>query len=758
MNALELLQEEVELQNCARLNAESQLEARNRELVELQQCLKTLTESSQPLSASPSHQLSIEDVRLRAEERLRLQGQVLEQVAMGRPLAGILDQLCQLVEAALDNSCCSILQFDLDHQHLGLLSGPTLSPRYREVLTTTTRLVAANSFGIAAFQQQPVYVVNIQHDNAWGSLREVGAELEIQAFWSYPIRVNQEVVGCFCISLRNVAAPTSDQKALLEMAANLTGIASKRHRDEQMLAQTLVKAESANRAKSEFLANMSHEIRTPLTAITGYADLLSTPENRSLEDVKWARQILRSARHLGMLLDDILDLSKVEAGRLTVERRPVDFLSIIEDVAEMFRPQVEDKLLGFAVHTEPLLPRRIMCDSTRMRQVLTNLVSNAVKFTEKGEIQIQVGRVSVSSEKKELHIGVVDTGVGMTAEQITHLFQPFERLHQETLATPGTGLGLAISKRLVELMGGRIEIESQAGRGTRFSLVLPIEPGSDSAIDIDWPARPVGASHSGLSISSMTATGNPEELRGLKVLLVEDNSDNVSIFTHLLEPLGVLFTLASNGQEAVHEVLGTAERPVNTFDVILMDMQMPVMDGFEATAKLRQAGVNTPIIALSAFAMASDKERCLKAGCSLIVTKPVLRQELVAALLDTCWLRVVSIDQAPVPPPAIPATPKPEPVSETPTKKPSFTALLESYRGSLEKYLGILERAEANNDCEEICKATHRLNGTASNYGYPEITKSASACERILRQGGHLAEIQSDLTHLKSLIHAAIKN
>lgn len=695
------------------------------------------------------------DFRLRAEERLRLQGSVLEQIAMGRPLSEILDHLCRLIESVLDNSHCAIMQFQVDNHALELLSAPNLPPELRAAFSNLSRPAAAGSFGVAAYLQHPVFVADIQSVNEWSSLREVGANFDFQAFWSHPIRVNQGVVGSFSVILRQAAMPTSEQKSLLEMAANLAGIASKRDRDEQMLAQTLVRAESANRAKSEFLANMSHEIRTPLTAITGYADLLSTPENRSPEDVKWARQILRSARHLGMLLDDILDLSKVEAGRLTVDRRPVDYLSIINDVAEMFRPQVEDKLLGFQVHLSPALPQRIMSDPTRMRQILTNLVSNAVKFTEKGEIQIRLERVSKSEDEAELHISVIDTGVGMTAEQITHLFQPFERLHQDTLTTPGTGLGMAISKRLVELMGGRIEVESHPGQGTRFSLVLPIEKGSDPATATDRRPRTGGTSSSGLSQTSFSKFEGREELRGLKVLLVEDNADNVSIFTHLLEPLGVQFSLAGNGQEAVDAVIGNADQSSNTFDVILMDMQMPVMDGFEATARLREEGIRTPIIALSAFAMASDKERCLKAGCNLIVTKPVLRHELVSALLDTCWLRVMPIDREPEVAPVV-ISPVAERVVEAPVPKTTFAALLDRYRVSLGKHLTVLEAAESKGDCEEICKTAHRLNGTASNYGFPEITSSAAACERILRQGGGLQEIQADLLKLKSLIQTAI--
>ncbi len=751
MSDLEL-QKQLEQECRARLEVEARLESRECELSEL----KRLRQSSGPVEfVGPAG-----DWQLKAEAGLRLQCQILEQVATGLPLPEVLHQLCRLIEAALENSICSVMQFDLDRQALQLQNAPRVSANFRNELSKLARPVLSRSFGVAAFRQEPVYIADVHTDVDWDDAAEAVAESEMLAFWSHPIRVNQEVAGCFNVALPRIATPTADQKTLLEMAANLAGIASKREWDEQMLAQTLVRAESANRAKSEFLANMSHEIRTPLTAITGYADLLSTPENRAPEDVKWARQILRSARHLGMLLDDILDLSKVEAGRLTVERRPVEFRPIIDEVAEMFRPQVEEKLLKFAVHVSPELPPWIMSDPTRIRQILTNLVSNAVKFTEKGDIRLELELVKTGREQ-ELHISVIDTGVGLTADQIARLFKPFERLHQETLTTPGTGLGLAISKRLVELMGGRIEVESRPGHGTRFSLVLPVESGLALANDSVMSPSSTSSSHArsapiGTVHSVRPNVGAASELFGLRVLLVEDNSDNISIFTHLLEPLGIHLTLAANGREAVDAVMKSDNAGV--FDVILMDMQMPIMDGFEATARLRKEGVRTPIIALSAFAMESDKQRCLEAGCNLIVTKPVLRQELVAALADICWLRVVPIDQAPLPPAVSKPSTRPVEVPPQSPKKTSFADLVERYRVSLSNHLSTLEAAESGNQCEEVRSIAHRLNGTARSYGFPDITTAAAACEEILARGGDLSAVQKELARLKVLITTAIAN
>ncbi len=679
--------------------------------------------------------------RKRAEARLSLQGRILEQVAIGRPLPGILNQLCQLVEEAIDDCQCSIMLFDDQHEFLELASAPSLTVEMQGGLRNVSPLVAARSFGIAAYSDQPVFVADVVKEPVSIELRRFSEQYQIIAFWSHPIRVNQDVAGCFSISLRQAATPSGEQKALLEMAANLAGIACKRHRDEQLLAQMLIRAESANRAKSEFQANMSHEIGTPLTAITGYADLLSMPEHRSAQDVKWAQQIQRSAAHLGRLLDDILDLAKVEAGRLTVDCRPVDLVAVVEAVVEMFRPQISDKLLNFAIRFDPDLPQQVMSDATRMRQVLTNLVSNSVKFTEKGEIQIRLERIHQINLPDKLHICVSDTGVGMTEDQIAQLFQPFQRMHQTTLAIPGTGLGLAISKRLVELMEGRIEVASQPDVGTSFTLEFPLR----TCVPSISQAQPCENASDSNAISDTRRS--PTELRGLRVLLAEDNPDNVAILTHFLEPFGIRIHVEVNGAAAVKAVLDRLAT-TEAFNVILMDMQMPIMSGFEATSRLRDSGVQIPIIAFSAFAMASDKERCLKAGCNLFVTKPIIRQNLISTLLDACTPHLSTLDAI------SPAKSEliVQPLDSVAQSPKGFEVLVERYKVSLGRHLATISNAELRNDRVEISLVAHRLSGTASNYGFPEITKAAAECEGNLCAGHTLQQIQPALERLKGLI------
>lgn len=692
-------------------------------------------------SGELAHFIAIESEitdRRRSEQRLRMQGQVLEQVATGRPLSEILDHLCGMIEAAVENSRAFVLQFDAAHRGLDLISGPSLPPEFVTGLST-----AIESHGELFALPQPIYVENCLSDERWTPLRETAREYGVQSCWSHPIRVELDIVGSFVISLSNPTAPAEDQKAFLEMAANVAGIALKRYRDEQTLELARWKAEAANQAKSEFLANMSHEIRTPLTAITGYADLLATPENRSSQDVRWARRILHSTRHLGMLLDDILDLSRVEAGRLRIVRRPCDVLSIIDEVSSMFRPLASEKLLGFGIDTSPGPARPILSDPTRLRQILTNLLSNAVKFTERGEIRIGLKWPDLSSEgvTQSLSISVTDTGIGMNAMQMLRLFQPFERLHQETNPVPGTGLGLAISKRLAELMGGKIELQSQPGRGTRFTLILPVE-------FAETTSESPGNSGNALPLTP-NSTYDERLLRGTKLLLVEDNTDNVSIFMHMLDPLGLHISVAGNGREAVHAVMGAAQSG-QAFDVVLMDMQMPVMDGYQATRELRRQQISVPIIALTAFAMSEDQARCLEAGCNLFVTKPVLRATLIASLLK------VRDQHASPPAPELNPPPNLETTPDPALRSTSFAALLDRYRLSLRRQLKTLEDAEAAGDSDELCKTAHRLKGTASNYGFPLITTAAGICEEKLRQSTPLNQMTADLARLRSEVNAAL--
>ena len=380
-------------------------------------------------------------------------------------------------------------------------------------------------------------------------------------------------------------------------------------------------AEEANRAKSEFLANMSHEIRTPMTAILGFTDMLlgrlSDPE-----DLEAARTIHRNGKHLLAIINDILDLSKIEAGKLVTERIECSPIEIITDVETLMRPAADQKGLAFEIAYAGTIPEQIETDPVRLRQILLNLVGNAIKFTRQGRIRMTTRVAAADQGTFRLQVDVCDTGIGMTQEQIEQIFDPFTQANSSTTRQyGGTGLGLAICERLAGMLGGEIRVESEPGTGSTFTLIV-------AARDLDnVPAicpsnddRPADAA----------ALRHPTALRG-KILLVEDGPDNQRLISLVLEKAGAKVHVAGNGKEALEAVFPgqVAEEQRETFNLVLMDIQMPEMDGYEATRRLRQRGFDGPILALSAHANKSDIQQILEAGCNEYLSKPIQREELV---------------------------------------------------------------------------------------------------------------------------------
>jgi PAS domain S-box-containing protein len=385
-------------------------------------------------------------------------------------------------------------------------------------------------------------------------------------------------------------------------------------------------AQCATRAKSEFLANMSHEIRTPMTAILGYADLLLTEEGieRAPEHRRQAfAAIKRNGDHLLEIINDILDLSKIEAGKLQVEHARCSPRDLVAEVAALMQARATQKRLMLTADLVGPLPQTILTDPVRLRQVLFNLVGNAVKFTERGEVRIAVRCVSRPG-RPLLQFDVTDTGIGMSEEQMKQLFQPFSQIDGSTTRRfGGTGLGLAISKRLVEALGGAIKVYSAPGKGSTFRVT--IDPGPLEGIAMVHPTEASAAP------AWPSAVPGADGAVGLdaRVLLAEDGLDNQRLIRLLLTKAGADVTAVENGQLALEAALAARDAGA-PFDVILMDMQMPVMDGYEATRALRGRGYTGAIIALTAHAMSGDRQRCLDAGCDEYAAKPIERQQLLA--------------------------------------------------------------------------------------------------------------------------------
>jgi signal transduction histidine kinase/ActR/RegA family two-component response regulator len=388
--------------------------------------------------------------------------------------------------------------------------------------------------------------------------------------------------------------------------------------------------ETATRAKSTFLANMSHEIRTPMTAVLGFAENLLDPQLAESDRSEAIQAIRRNADHLLGVINDILDVSKIEANRLDIESVECSPCAILGEVASMMRTRAKGKGLQFALEYVGPMPSVVRTDPTRLRQILVNLVGNAIKFTETGGVRL-VARCIPEHYSPEggnagtIQLDVIDTGIGMTAEEIGRLFQPFSQADASvTRRFGGTGLGLTISRKLCELLHGSISIESQAGRGSLFRVIIPV--GSlDGVPMIQWPDELAVAG------PAPSTPASKQLLTKTRVLLAEDGPDNQRLLAFVLRKAGADVSLADNGQIAIETALAARDRG-EPFSVVLMDMQMPVMDGYTAVGLLRRRGYKGPIVALTANAMSGDREKCLNIGCDDYLTKPVQREKLVQSV------------------------------------------------------------------------------------------------------------------------------
>ncbi|MCO6454955.1 MAG: response regulator [Pirellulaceae bacterium] len=385
----------------------------------------------------------------------------------------------------------------------------------------------------------------------------------------------------------------------------------------EQLQQLSRLAQDATRAKSEFLANISHELRTPMTAILGVADLLLDEEHAS-DLATGLRTIKRNGEYLLNLINEILDLSKIEAGKLTVERIRCSPWRIVSDVAGLMRIRAQGKGLDLQLRMDGPLPETILSDPTRLRQILFNLIENAVKFTNQGRVDVCVWLDTSGGDEPQLCFAVTDSGIGMTAEQCGRCFQPFTQADASTTRQfGGTGLGLTISRRLAMMLGGDITVESQPGQGSRFTLRLATGELDGIAL-LDRP----------LLEETRPRRRYEHLVPGCRVLMVEDYADILLPVTYNLRKAGATVDVAENGLVAIERTVEAAQAG-EAFDVILMDMQMPVMDGYTATRRLREQGYAGTIIAMTAHAMESDRQKCLAAGCDDYIAKPLDMQRLL---------------------------------------------------------------------------------------------------------------------------------
>lgn len=464
-----------------------------------------------------------------------------------------------------------------------------------------------NSINMVVHTGRAIHDLEVQHDLTVGGER--------RSFW---------------FSLSVVPLPEGNTRRVL---LSLTDITRRKAVEEELkksaeeLAAAKEAAEQANRAKSAFLANMSHEIRSPMNAILGFTEVLAGTLTAPAQ-LEAVAAVQRNGQYLLQLINDILDLSKVEAGKMTIAKEPVKTRELIGDVMALMRVPAAGKNLALSARAEGEFPETIQTDPIRLRQILINLLANAIKFTEVGEVALTVGLKPESEAEgpPRMVFEVRDTGIGMTPEQTARLFRPFSQVDESTSRRfGGTGLGLAISKRLAGLLGGDISVRSEPGKGSCFTVT--IDPGPLDGVPLSRSLAENPAATQAADRPKKQPL--PTLPAGCRILLAEDGPDNQRLFSFLLRRAGADVVIAENGRIACECILGqgpradqTGEAAGKAFDLILMDMQMPEMDGYEAVRRLREAGVTVPIVALTAHAMPEDRERCKAVGCDDYLSKP----------------------------------------------------------------------------------------------------------------------------------------
>jgi signal transduction histidine kinase/ABC-type nitrate/sulfonate/bicarbonate transport system substrate-binding protein/CheY-like chemotaxis protein/HPt (histidine-containing phosphotransfer) domain-containing protein len=517
----------------------------------------------------------------------------------------------------------------------------------------------------------------------------------------------------------------------------------KRMEDELLKAKDA--ADAANRAKSQFLANMSHEIRTPMTAVLGYADLI-LDEDIDATTREYLAVIKNNGKHLLGLISDILDLSKIEAGKLEIEPVCCRPTQVVAEVDCLMRPQAAAKNLKLRMELAASLPETVLTDPLRLREVLVNLLGNAIKFTDQGEVSL-TARLEVENGRRLLRFDVSDTGIGMSPEQIGRLFRPFCQVDgSPTRKFGGTGLGLCISKHLAEALGGGIEVRSEPGCGSTFSVT--IDPGP-----LNMPASIPQAQEAAATSQAIgqAAAGGAIVLEG-RILLVEDVLSSQRLIVRLLNKAGAEVAAVENGQLAVDAALAACESG-KPFDVILMDMQMPVMDGYQATSQLRKRGYTGPIIALTAHAMAEDCAKCLDCGCNDYVTKPIDRGRLLAAVAP--WAaRGRTHDNAAESTVGEPRAKTAEPAASIYSSlaaDPDIGSLVDVFVQEMQDWIVALDDQGKSRDWSQMAETAHTIKGAAGTFGFDAITPYAARLHVLAREAKQEEQILTALAELVAL-------
>lgn len=552
-----------------------------------------------------------------------------------------------------------------------------------------------------------------------------------------------EVQGKHCIfSVNSTPIQTSEGTCQGVMVTFKDITTLEDHKRELAIAKDA--AELANETKSQFLANMSHEIRTPMNAIVGFTDILRRGlEQNPDRQLEYLDTIYSSGNHLVGLINDVLDLSKIESAGVQLEIRECSPFQIVNEVVTVLTGKANDQGIQLTSGADGTIPEAIHTDPTRLRQILINLVGNAVKFTESGGVRISFAAVD-GPEGSQMRFQVIDTGIGMDDEQLQRIFSPFVQADSSvTRRFGGTGLGLSISKKFAEAMGGGITVASRPGEGSVFEVLIDV--GSLEGV------RMISSDEAAKALRSQqraAANQGIASVRAGKILIVDDTPANIQLLRVVCSKAGLTVETAENGQIAVDMATQTQ------YDIILMDMQMPVMDGYSATEELRKRGVTTPIVALTGNALEEDRRRCFDVGCTAFLAKPVnidnliqLLQELHGVGEESTNISVsnsqpigVSTSQ-----PTGVSTSQPTERSAGRTKErirsslpmdlPEFQQVVEQFVDGLGNCIDELQTAIQTADYEAVARHAHALKGTGGTVGFPQFTEPSRQLEEAAKQG-----------------------
>lgn len=635
---------------------------------------KLVEQRTEHLEREIAERKNVESALRESEQRLR----VIKEVAVASNLASNQEEaLLRAIE-----SVCHYTSWIVGHVYqltekqgnpelvptdIWYLSQPGQFEKFQDVTSRISFSAGIGLPGRVLASRQPAWIVDVTQDSGFLRVQQNEEDLGVRGAFAFPVIVENEVAAV--LEFFSTQAEQPDELLLDAMAQigfqvgtaiSRDRIREQRHRlneelEERVLDRTRElqranqalqqakalaetaqqSAESANQAKSRFLANISHELRTPLNVILGYAQLMTRHHTLTAEQRENLDIIIRSGQHLLLLINDILDLAKIEAGRISLNIRSLDLYHVLDDMEEMFALRAKNKHLSLTFDCNAAVPQYIRTDEGKLRQILTNFLSNATKFTENGRITL---RVKTSPGKREeagrarLQFSISDTGTGIAPEEMDKLFDAFSQTESGRKAKEGTGLGLSISRQFIRLMGGDVQVSSQIGQGTTFTFDIQAEQAEACELQQEQPSPQI----IGL------ASPHPE----YRILIVDDNFENRALLQYMLEPVGFQIQEAVNGKDALEHV--TQWRP----DLILMDIRMPVMNGLEATRRIKAdpAGERIKIIAVMASAFENDRQAALDAGCDDFVRKPFHETQIFAAIHEHLSVQYI-YDEKPEEPP-----------------------------------------------------------------------------------------------------------